>query len=143
MGTVFKPQVTKPLPRGAEITTDRNGTRTAKWRNAQGKSCTAPVRTTPRGDCIVIESGKYLARFRDGGGAVRTVATGCGDLTAAKAKLAELVRRAELVKAGVISPSEEVVAENRSAPIAPLIASYVASLRASGSVDKHVHGVER
>lgn len=59
------------------------------------------------------------------------------------AALLKVSRRAELVKAGMISASEEIVAENRSAPIAALLASYVASLRASGAVEKHVQGVQR
>jgi integrase len=143
MGTVFLPIVTKPLPRNAEITSDRDGERSARWRNAQGKICTAPVRTTPRGDCIVIESGKYLARFRDGSGVVRTIATGCREILATRAKLAEWERRAELVKAGVITPAEETISENRRSPIAPQIESYVASLRASGATPKHVTSLQR
>ncbi|MGH8310085.1 MAG: tyrosine-type recombinase/integrase, partial [Steroidobacteraceae bacterium] len=63
----------------------RDDERFAKWRNSRGAICTAPIRTTPSGDKIVEECGKYLARYRGGDGVVKTVATGCRDESAARA----------------------------------------------------------
>jgi hypothetical protein len=86
MGHLFKPVIMKPLPRGAEVI-ERNGERTARWRNTRGKLCSAGVRTTAKGDRIVMEGAKWMARYKDGAGIRRTVPTGCADEAAAKAVL--------------------------------------------------------
>jgi integrase len=138
MGTVFKPVLTRPIPRGAEIIG-----RTAYWRNAHGKKCEARVRTTPTGDKIVVESGKFLARFRDAQGVVQTVATGCREQMAARSVLADLERRAELVKSGVLTPAQDAVADHKRATIAGHVACYIESLRARGNTPKHCDTVER
>jgi integrase len=138
MGTVFKPVLTRPIPANAEIVG-----RTAHWRNAHGKKCEAPVRTTKSGDKIVCESTKYLARYRDGTGIVRTTPTGCADLMAARAVLADLQRRAELIKSGVITPAQDAVADHKRATIAGHVTCYVESLRARGNTPKHCDTVER
>jgi integrase len=142
MGHLFKPVIMKPLPPGAEIV-ERDGVRTARWRNRNGKLCTAEVRTTAKGDRAVTEGAKWMARFKDGSGLRRTIPTGCADIDAAKAVLAEHVRRAELVKSGVISPVEDNVADNRGIPIAKHVESYAGSLRAGGATPKHVRSVQR
>ena len=142
MGTVFRPRLTRPIPSGAEIITC-NGERTAHWRNGYGKKCVAPIRTTPSGNKIVVESSKYLARYRDGTGVVQTVATGCLDLMAARAVLADLRRRAELVKSGVITSAKDVVADHKRATIAGHVEAYIESLRARGNTPKHYSTVKR
>ena len=136
MGTVFKPKLTRPLPRGAEII-EKSGERIARWRSARGGLQTAPVRTTPRGDCIVVESGKYLARYRDGQGAVQTVPTGCREEMPARAKLADLERRAELVKAGVLTAAEDAVGEHRRTTITSHVEAYLAALKARETTPEH------
>jgi len=138
MGAVFKPVVTKPLPPGAVVV---NGV--ARWTSTRTGSCSAPVRTTPRGVCIEIQSSKYLARFRDGQGVVQTVATGCKDATAARAVLADLERRAELVKAGVITPSQDAVANHSRSTIEGHVEAYLSSLQAKGVTPKHLKAVVR
>lgn len=142
MGTVFKPIVTRPLPSDAEIV-ERDGTRMARWRTAQGAMRTAEVRTTPRGDCAVIESSKYLARYKDGQGVTRTVPTGCKDQMAARAVLLELERRAELVRSGILTPAQDAVADHRRSSITPHVEAYLASLAAKGCTPKHCTTVRR
>ena len=89
MGTVFKKTVTKPMPAGAETFT-REGQRFAKWKDARGKTRKARVTMGQEGiERITIESSCYYAKYRDGGGIVRTVATRCKDETAARGVLAE------------------------------------------------------
>ena len=62
MGNVFKKTVTRPLPPNAEIIT-RQGERLARWRNAKGKTRTAPVTTEKAGaEPIRDESSTYVAR---------------------------------------------------------------------------------
>jgi integrase len=142
MGTVFKPRLTRPIPLGAEIV-ERNGERIAHWRNGYGKRCEAPIRTTPSGDKIVAESSKYLARYRDGSGVVQTVPTKCSDLMAARAVLSELEKRAELVRAGVLTPAQDAVADHKRATIAGHVEAYIDSLRSRGNTPKHYNTVKR
>ncbi len=138
MGTIFKPIVTKPLPAGAVVA---NGV--ARWTSPRAGSCSAPVRTTPRGVCVVIESTKFLARFRDGQGVVQTVPTGCKEADTARAVLADLERRAELVKAGVITPAQDAVADHRRTTISGHVEAYLASLQARGVTPTHHANVRR
>src|SRR5437588_861612 len=77
MGSVFKKTVTKAVPPGAEIV-ERKGQRLARWKDRRGKTRTALLTIGEGGsDRIVIEAGKWYAKYRDGGGAVRVVPTGC------------------------------------------------------------------
>ena len=68
MGTVYKETFTKPLPAGAKIIV-RKGQRLAEWKDAKGKTRTAPL--TAAGDRIAVEAGTYTAKYRDGSGIVR------------------------------------------------------------------------
>ena len=117
MGTVYRKTFTKPLPPDAEIVT-RKGNRVAKWKDRRGKTRTAPL-TAGRGSSerIVVESGTYLAKYRDGQGIVQEVSTGCRDETAARRVLADLERRAELVKANVLTAAESRASEYQDGPI--------------------------
>lgn len=117
MGTVYRKTATKPLPADAEIVT-RKGNRVAKWRDRRGKTRSAPLTTGRDGlERVVIESGTYLAKYRDGQGIVQEVSTGCRDETAARRVLADLERRAELVKANVLTAAESRASEHHDGPI--------------------------
>jgi integrase len=130
MGTVFKPTVTKPLPAGAE-TFVRKGRRLARWRDRKGKTRTAPLTEGKDGsDRIVIESSRYVAKYRDGAGVVQVVPTGCRDETAARQVLADLERQAELVRAGVISKGEAAVAAHQGTSLPEHFAAFDEHLRA-------------
>lgn len=142
MGTVFKPIVTRPLPPGA-VVTERDGKRIARWTSARGGARTADVRTTARGDCVAIESGKFLARYRDGTNIVRTIATGCRDEMNARAVLSELERRGELVRAGILTPAQDAVADHKRSSIAGHVETYLESLKAKGTTPKHQATVKR
>jgi len=136
MGTVFKRTSTKPLPVGAELFA-RKGERLARWRTAKGKSKTAPVVIPTAGkfagqERIVVETPTYFAKFRDGQGIVRQLATGCRDETAARAVLADWERRAELVKSGVMTSTENNVADHHATPLAQHVQTYETYLQANG-----------
>lgn len=126
MGTVFKPFVTRPLPEGAEIVT-RAGKPVAVWVDGGGKKRQAPATAgdTPR---IRVRGGTYTAQFTDGAGVVRRVATGCKSLDGARAVLADLERRAEHVKSGVLTQGEANVAEHADTPVAEHVAAYLDEL---------------
>jgi integrase len=148
MGSVFKPFVTRPLPEGAEVVT-RAGKPVAVWTDASGKKRQAPA-TAGEQPRIRVRGGTYTAQFNDGAGVVRRVATGCKSLDAARAVLADLERRAEHVKSGVLTQAEASVADHADTPIAEHTEAYVAYLahkRGRGAhrttSEGHVENVER
>ena len=123
MGTVFRKTATKPLPAGAEIFT-RKAQRFARWKDRNGKKRTEPVTTPATGknagkDRIVVTARTFTAKYRDGERIVREVSTGCRDEMAARRVLADLERRAELVKARVMSAAEDAVADHQNALTLP------------------------
>lgn len=143
MGTVFRKTVTKAMPPSAEII-ERKGQRHAKWIDSKGKSRTAPMTTGNDGkDRIVVETRNYYAKFRDGPGIVRTVATGCKDETAARSVLRDLERRAELVRSGVLSSAEDSAGQHRTSPIDPHFRAYFNSMHARGLSESHRRETER
>jgi hypothetical protein len=124
MGTVFKKQTTRPLPDGVEVFT-KSGQRYAKWK-AGKRTRTAKLTTGRDGsERIVTESPTWLAKFRDGGGIIREVSTGCKDETAARAVLAELEKRAELVKSRVLTPEQDNVANQQDVPVLEHVEAFV------------------
>jgi integrase len=138
MGTIFRPTVTKPLPPGAVVT---NGM--ARWTSPRTGPRSASVRTTPRGVCVEIQSSKYLARYRDGQGVVQTVPTGCKEADTARAVLADLERRAELVHAGVLTPAQDAVSIHRRSTITGHAEAYFESLQARSVTPGHLGHVRR
>jgi integrase len=137
MGTVFKKQVTRPLPDGAEIII-RKGERLARWKDRRGKARTALLTAGRDGaERIVTESPFFIAKYRDGAGLVREVATGCRDETAARQMLADLERKAELVKAGVMTTAENAVSGHQETALAEHFAAYVEALAARGTTRKY------
>ncbi len=131
MGSVFKKLTTRALPVGAEVFT-RAGQQFARWKPAKGKTRTAKVTTGRDGsERIVTESATYFANYRDGNGFVCDVATGCRHEDAARSVLGELERRAELVKSGVMTSADDVIADNQAVPLAHHLDAYENSLRAN------------
>ena len=121
MGTVFKKTATKPLPAGAKIII-RKGERLAEWIDAKRKRRTAPVTTGKDGtERIVITARTYTAKFRDGSGIVKEVATGCRDEQAARSVLSKLERRAELVKGEVLTAAEDAIGDSMPCQFAPTL----------------------
>jgi integrase len=140
---VFKKTVTKPLPAGAETFT-RKGERFARWKDRKGKTRTAPLTEGNDGsDCIVIESSRYVAKFRDGAGVVQVVPTGCRDEGAARRVLADLERRAELVRAGVLTPGENAVADHQAIPLDKHFDAFEQHLQAKGVTRVHKENTRR
>jgi integrase len=137
VGTVYKPTVTKPLPPGAETIVGK-GRRFARWKDRTGKTRTAPLTEgKDGGDRIVIESSRYVAKYRDGAGVVQVVPTGCRDEQAARRVLGDLERRAELVRAGVMTAAESAVAEHQASPLAVHLAAFDEHDQAKGVTKIH------
>ncbi len=92
---------------------------------------------------VVTQSETYFARFKDGNGVVKTATTGCRDAIAARAKLAEMERRAELVRAGVITPAEDATADHKRTRIEVHTQAYLASMQSRGVTPGHLRNVRR
>mgnify|MGYP002628184155 CR=1 FL=1 len=124
MGSLRKKTATKPLPANAELF-ERKGQQFARWIDGRGRKKTAP--TTIGKDSstrIVVESGKWLAKYRDGCGLLQEVSTGCKDKGAAQAVLSQLERRQELIRSGVVTSAEEGIADHAGTPIRQHFEAY-------------------
>jgi integrase len=143
MGTVYRQQVTKALPKDAELV-DIKGKQGARWKDAKGKTRKALVTAGRDGSVrIVIEARTYTAKFRDGAGIVRTVPTGCRDEQAARSVLADLMRKAERIRSKIITKQEAEVVEHQTVPLADHFADYLSHLEAVGSSKEHRANVKR
>jgi integrase len=128
MGSVYKKTVTKRLPPNVEFF-ERKGQRFARWKDAKGKLKTAPVTTGRDGsDRIVIISRTYMAKYRDGSRLVQDVSTGCRDEQAARAVLAQLMKRAENVKSGIVSAADDAVIDHRETLLETHLTAYLGHL---------------
>ncbi len=137
MGTVFKKTFTKPLPAGTEIVT-RKGERLARWKDAKGKTRMARLTFGKDGrERLLIEATTYTAKYRNGAGLVVEEATGCKDETAARSVLADLERRAELVRANVITSAEDRISRHQATPLVEHFDAYGEYLQAAGVTEKH------
>jgi integrase len=137
---VFRKSWTAPLPLGphAEIVEQR-GKRIApppRYRIRSGKLRTAEVFTAADGRVRMRGTTKsYIAKFRDAAGYWIERPTGCSDETAARAVLAQLERRAELVKAGVLTPEEDAASRHGAESIETNLDAWRDHLRLKGSTE--------
>ena len=130
MGTVFKKQYTKPLPKGAEVLT-QEGKTIARWKPAKGRTATAPVARGKDGSLRILKkAATYTAKFRNGQGIVVEKATGCRDEGAARSVLAELEKKAEQARAGILSTVEGAIAAHMQRPVEEHVEDWIASLEA-------------
>jgi integrase len=137
MGTVFRKSYTKPLPAGAEVFT-RKGERLARWKDRRGKTRAAPLTVGEDGaERIVIESPYYVAKYRDGADVVRVTPTGCRDETAARRVLADLERKVELIRSGVVTNAEAAAAAHQPTPLEEHFAAYLTFLESKDACEEH------
>ena len=142
MASVYKKTVTRKLPADAEIIS-RKGGQFARWR-VRGKVRTAAVSAGDNGELrIRTESATYTAKYRDGSGIVREVATGCRDKTAAESVLAGLVKQSERVRGGVVSAADAQAMDHQHMPLVEVLGVYVEHLRAKGRSPKHIADCQR
>ncbi len=138
MGTVYRKTFTKPVPTDAE-TLIRKGERFARWKDAKGKTRTARLTEGKNGSPrLLIKADTYTAKYRNGAGIVVETSTGCRDETAARSVLADLERRAELVKAKVITSAEDTIAQHQKTTLADHFDAYGEHLRAKEVTGKRV-----
>ena len=137
MGTVFKKTFTKVVPAGAELFI-RKDEQFARWKTAKSRTRTAKVTTGKDGSPrLLIEAKTFTAKFRDGQGIVREVATGCHDETSARNVLAELVKRGEHVKSGLVTAAQDATIDHQRNAIDQHIDAYLTHLEATGACRVH------
>lgn len=129
MPSLRKIPFTKPIPAGAEIFT-REGRRFARW--IDGKKRPREAEVTEDGARIRQLSRKWYGSYTDADGVERCVSLAT-DKTAAGQMLAELVRRAELGKAGIVDHYEQ----HRKRPLCEHVAEYEAYLLGKGDGRQH------
>ena len=111
----------------------------SRWQDRKKKTRTAPITRGEDGtDRIVVKAKTYTAKYRDGQGIVREVATGCRDKSAAANKLAELERRAELVKGNVLTAAEDQTVRHQTVPLAEHIADFLEHQQGRGITQMHL-----
>ena len=132
MATVYRKKIIRPMPDGAQIIAQR-GRQFACWYDGRGRRRMAEIAVGRDGVLrIATRTATYYARYRDGNGHRQDVPTGCRDETAARAVLADLVRRSELVKANVITPREDVIAGHQDTALLDHVETWLAHLEAKG-----------
>ena len=125
MMAVYRKTATKPLPENAEISVRKNE-RFARWKDRRGKTRTAKVTTGRNGaDRIVIQTATFTAKYRDGQGVVREVATGCRTRDGALSVERDLVARSEKVKAGILTPEEDRIGDHQVTLLSNHIDAYI------------------
>ena len=132
MGSIRKNTATKPVPAGTEFFT-RGGIRFARWKSSTGKSKTAKLTVGNDGaDKIVVESSVWFGKYNTGDGRIVEKTTGCRDKQAAAAVVAEWERRSERVKSGIVSASEDAIADHAATPSVEQFADYLQHLEGWG-----------
>lgn len=97
-------------------------------RNCNGTDHKGNRRTselTTKGDRIKAEAKTRTAKYRDGEGFVQELATGCADKDAANAVLSDLKKRAQHVKAKILSPEQDRIADHAGIPIGEHIEEFL------------------
>ena len=141
MATVFRKTYTKPLPENAETFT-RKGQRIARWKDAKGRKREAKVTIPDKGKHageprLIMEAATFTAKYRDGSGVVREVATGCRDEQAARQVLADLVRRSEQVKGGILTAAEDGMIDHQGTPLAGHFDAFIDHMAGKGTTADH------
>ena len=121
----------------------RQGVRLARWRDAKGKTKTAPVTTGKDGaDRIRDESSTYVARYRDGDGSRRRSARpDAGTRPRLTTFSPTWSGRPSECGPGLLTPAEARTAEHLATPIGEHFDAYLNALAAAGSVPMHRNNV--
>jgi len=138
MGAVFRKSYTVELPASSERFT-RQGEQFARWKDAKGKTRTAKVTTGRDGSQRIVQvSTTFTAKFRDGSGIVREVATGSRTKDGALSVLKSLTDRAAKVQSRILTAAEDETIDHQQTPLAEHFAEYVASLNAADNSRRYI-----
>ena len=93
-----------------------------------GRGRTAPL--TRDGTRIVLESRTWMARYCDAQGRLQEVSTHCRDEQTARYVLAQLGRKVEHVRAGIMTPQQARTANHAYVPVSEHVDAYLEHLKA-------------
>lgn len=143
MANIFRKTYTQHLPKQCDIV-ERRGQRVAMWIDRRGRKHYDQITTGQQGQTKIIrESPTWFARYRDAQGIERIESTGCRDEQAARQVLADLLRRVEHVKSGILTAEQDRQADFADQPIARHIAAYLEHLKAKTVRGKRVSSHHR
>lgn len=138
MGTVLKKTYARHIPKGAERFME-DGKEYARWKLRGGRTATAEIQVREDGsEYIVIKSILFYAKYRDGSGKQVVESTGCKDKSSAMAVLAKMERRAEKVRAGLITVAEDRAIDWLDVPLDEMVDDYADHLKAQGVSHRQV-----
>lgn len=149
MRTLKRKVSVRPLPSGAEIKERRRKAtikelqlnpsqatvleQIATWNSRGGEKQQGVVVEASDGSLKVrVRSPIWTAKYRDAGGVICEVSTGCRDKQAALSVLNQLAGRAEKVAAGILTEEELDIAKHQRVPFAQHVADYITYLRERG-----------
>jgi integrase len=143
MATIYRKTYTQPLPQNTRIV-ERNGNKMAMWIDAKGKKHFDEITTGKKGQIKIIRYAPvYIAQYRDADGQMIYESTGCRDEQAARHVLAELVKREEFIKAGILSNQQCRTADYAKLSLKEHIESYLEHLQAKTVRGKRVSVAHR
>ncbi len=143
MATIYRKTYTQPLPKRYEIV-ERNGRKMVKWSDRRGRTHYDEITIGRLGQVkIVRESPTWIARYRDADGIERFESTNCTDEQAARHVLAEILRRVEHIKAGILTAEQHRQAELANHRMSQHIEVYLEHLKAKTlrgkKISRHHH----
>ena len=129
MGTIFRRTERRPIPRSANIV-EKAGKRVARW-HSRGRLRTAPVEVAADGtECVVVESGTYVAKYRDHAGKIVERSTKCREEATARQQLAAWEREEEQIRVGILEPGQLATARSAVGSLESHLGAYEQSLMA-------------
>lgn len=142
MASLYRKTVTRTLPKSAKIE-DRKGGPVAVWRDRDGKRRSAPLVLNDDGTPKLDAKGQPRIRTKSATvylkvpGIGEDIPSGCRTEDGARYKLGELVKRAEHLKANILSEAEARTADHQTTPLTEHTKAYVEHLKAKGVTAAH------
>jgi len=142
MASLYRKTVTRPLPKSATIE-DRERGPVAVWRDRNGKRRAAPLVLDADGKPKLSAKGEPQIRTKTATmylkvpGIGEDIPTGCRTEDGARYKLGELVKRAEHLKANILTEAEARTADHQTTPLGEHIDAFVEHLKAKGVTAAH------
>jgi integrase len=131
--SIFRKPYTRPVPTDAKRLKRKgtNGRPLVRFTQRGGKEVEAEL-SADKKRCTV-QSAKWYGRYVDADG-VRQESPLCTNKVAAEQMLADLVKRAELGRAGLVDPYEA----HRNRPLLDHLGDYEQHLQAKGNSERHI-----
>jgi len=131
MGDIHKSYYTVAIPDGAMINND-----VVSWTDARGKKKTGKLTKNKR---VIVETNKWIARYKDEHGNLHQEATGCKSKDMALAYLRNKELEIERIKAGVATRKEINASVQSAVSIEKHIQAFRTHMQSKGNVKEHIN----